>query len=234
MTKKLVRHAQPGSRAAKEAGHFETGCYYVVTADLETGRTVAPAFASIVEAEAHADTLPGDWGRSYTSHPLWGSRFCRNAAVWADTHEGRVKQWQDLCARHNARKTLAQLRKGWFGSSAPRYVATFTDGSTVRVSFWQAKGKPYDFARGRKVAIGTSGRTIVRGHVEHEIPGQAPVRIEDPMTDSQAKAVAPSYRAVLEALVSAIEQGGPGSPAVASAYGAALERLGRTRMAVAA
>lgn len=149
-----------------------------------------------------------------------------NLAVWAATHEERVQQWRDACARHERRKTLAQLRKGYSGTTAPRYVAEMSNGEIRRVSFWQAKGKPYDFARGRKVAIGSSPLTVISGHIEHAIPGQATVLMDDPMTTTIAIVKKPSAKAALAALIAAMGAVDETKPELAKAYQAALHALG--------
>ena len=76
--------------------------------------------------------------------------------------------------------TLAEVGKGmWPG---PVYEAHFANGTIRRMSFWSQDGKPYDFARGRKVCGLASGlplhepwSAIVAGYVERN--GE---RVEDP------------------------------------------------------
>lgn len=222
---KSVHYAQSYSPAAADAGYRDEGCFYVRIDNPETGVTIRP-FPTLADAEAFGNAEPGDWSRQYRNHPLPGSSLS-TVAVWAATHEGRVAQWRAIVAKREAtRTTMAALRKGWFGSTSPRYVAEFADGKVARVSFWQAKGKAYDFARGRKVAIGSSGKTITRGFVEHDIPGGEFVRIEDPMTVTEHKVTRPSYKAALAALVEAMGPAVNDSSELAKAYRTAVHALG--------
>lgn len=222
---KSVHYAQPYSPAADDAGYRDDGCFYVRIDSPETGVTIRP-FPTLGDAEAFGNAEPGDWSREYRNHPLPGSSLS-TVAVWAATHEARVEQWRAIAAKHESKRpSMAALRKGWFGSLAPRYVAEFSDGTVARVSFWQAKGKGYDFARGRKVAAGSSGKAVVRGFVEHDVPGEPWVRIEDPMTVTAHKVTRPSYKAALAALVAAVGPAGDDSPELAKAYRTAAHALG--------
>lgn len=69
----------------------------------------------------------------------------------------------------------------------PVYEGTFADGSVLRMSFHQARGKQIDFARGRRLValVGqteSGSRVIVSGvvHLGSE-------QLIDPMTDTPAK-----------------------------------------------
>ena len=85
--------------------------------------------------------------------------------------------WRDLLGKRgygSAPKAIA-IKRDWLRGvyPAPTYIATFADGRTVRMSFWNRVGKPWDVGRGRalcaswhRTMTGTE-RLIVAGHVEH-------------------------------------------------------------------
>lgn len=92
---------------------------------------------------------------------------------------------------------------------APVYEAHFADNTVARMSFWQASGKPYDFARGRKLLAQAYGLPIVNGFVEHDMAGKPWLRERDPAFMPQA-AVAmprPSYKAIVAQAREALAQG---------------------------
>lgn len=51
---------------------------------------------------------------------------------------------------------------------APVYCATFADGTTGRMSFWSEEGKPFDFARGRRLLAWAYGKPVLAGAVEYD------------------------------------------------------------------
>lgn len=103
----------------------------------------------------------------------------------------------------------------------PVYVATFGDGTTGRLSFWSAQGKPMNFERGRAAVAICYARpdhvtgmramarawppaVIVAGHVEWN--GET---IADPhfAPHQAAKIVRPSWRDVAARAKAALEAG---------------------------
>ena len=95
--------------------------------------------------------------------------------------------WKDLLGKrgYGSAPKAVSLKRDWLKGvyPAPIYVATFADGATIRMSFWNRVGKPWDIERGRalcrnwhRTCTGTE-RLIVAGHVEHcgiRQPTQAP------------------------------------------------------------
>ena len=87
------------------------------------------------------------------------------------------KAWRDLLGKrgYGAAPKAVSLKRDWLKGiyPVPVYVATFADGRTVRMSFWNKVGKPWDAERGRalckswhRTLTGTD-RLIVAEHVEH-------------------------------------------------------------------
>ena len=85
--------------------------------------------------------------------------------------------WKDLLGQRgygSAPKAVPRKRDWRNGIyPAPVYVATFADLKTVRMSFWNRVGKPWDVERGRALCASWH-RTmtgldcdIIAGHVEH-------------------------------------------------------------------
>lgn len=61
----------------------------------------------------------------------------------------------------------SQVMKGQW--PAPVYVAKFSDGSQVRMSFWSQVKKPLDVERGKRLCLSTQhaqSRTFARGFVD--------------------------------------------------------------------
>ena len=88
------------------------------------------------------------------------------------------KAWRDLLGKRgygSAPKAVSR-RRDWLRGiyPPPVYVATFPDGQTIRMSFWNRIGKPWDADRGRRLCAswhrtmtGTDCN-IIAGHVEHD------------------------------------------------------------------
>jgi hypothetical protein len=107
---------------------------------------------------------------------------------------------------------------------APVYVAEFEDGTVARQSVYHEAGKPYDFDRSRSAVALLWCRSdalpapvgkpikdrIVNGWIEHDIPGQPWVRIQDPAFGSNYQGIEPAKpkrvtaKAVLRELVQAL------------------------------
>lgn len=98
------------------------------------------------------------------------------------------KAWRDLLGKRGpapAPKAVT-VKRDWRRRiyPAPVYVATFADGATVRMSFWNRVGKPWDVERGRmlcrnwhRTCTGTD-LPMLTGHVEHcGIPQAIPVPV---------------------------------------------------------
>ena len=61
--------------------------------------------------------------------------------------------WRDLLGKrgYGSAPKAVPLKRNWRNGiyPAPVYVATFADLKTVRMSFWNRIGKPWDVERGR-------------------------------------------------------------------------------------
>ena len=86
--------------------------------------------------------------------------------------------WRDLLGKrgYGSAPRAVPLKRDWLKGiyPAPVYVATFADLKTVRMSFWNRIGKPWDVERGRtlckswhRTMTGTDCN-IIAGHVEHD------------------------------------------------------------------
>lgn len=91
-----------------------------------------------------------------------------------------------------AKQSIATIRRKalypW-----PVYQAEFHDGTVGRMTFYQEAGKPWDFARGRRLCEHYFGKPICAGVVEQNFsgyiePSQPWRRVDDPMMDEQPKA----------------------------------------------
>ena len=101
------------------------------------------------------------------------------------------KAWSDLLSKrgYGSAPKAVSLKRDWLKGiyPPPVYVATFADGRTVRMTFWNKVGKPWDAERGRRLCKGWhrtmtgTERMIVAGHVEHD------GRIQDTTTKSARK-----------------------------------------------
>lgn len=135
-------------------------------------------------------------------------------------------------------KTLAQIRNATY--PFPVYEAHFSDGTYVRLSFFTPKGKPIDASRGRQLVESLTGWTVthlptlcriepglmtgkrlVRGFIEHDVPGQPWVRFLDahfaPYAVETPKAKRVTAKVVLAALadlLAAIDGQGPADAVV--------------------
>ena len=111
-----------------------------------------------------------------------------------------TEAWADMLGKRGpapAPKAIS-MKRDWLRGiyPAPVYVATFRDGETVRMSFWNKIGKPWDHERGRALCKNwhrtCTGQdcNIVAGHVEHDgirQPTQEPPRRKR-VTTKQLKA----------------------------------------------
>jgi hypothetical protein len=61
-TTKKIEWSYPTSPNAKHFGFYKTGCYTVETVD-EHGSISQGGYATIQEAQKHADALPYDWNK---------------------------------------------------------------------------------------------------------------------------------------------------------------------------
>ena len=86
--------------------------------------------------------------------------------------------WKDLLGQrgYGSAPKAVSLKRDWLKGiyPAPVYMATFADLKTVRMSFWNRIGKPWDVQRGRalckswhRTMTGTDCN-IIAGHVEHD------------------------------------------------------------------
>ncbi len=85
--------------------------------------------------------------------------------------------WKDLLGQrgYGSAPKAVSLKRDWRNGiyPAPVYVATFADGQTIRMSFWNRIGKPWDVERGRALCASwhrtLTGQDcdIINGHVEH-------------------------------------------------------------------
>ncbi len=86
--------------------------------------------------------------------------------------------WRDLLGKrgYGSAPKAVSLKRDWLKGiyPAPVYVATFADLKTVRMSFWNRIGKPWDVERGRALCASWHrtmtglDHEIVAGHVEHD------------------------------------------------------------------
>lgn len=130
--------------------------------------------------------------------------------------------------------TLAKVRKGVY--PRPVYEAHFSDKTYVRLSVWSPAGKPLAVDRARNL-INTmtgwtvthlptlcriergnlTGKRLVRGYVEHDVPGQPWVRFLDPAFSPHAvietakakRQTARRVKAILADLVAYLDGDGP-------------------------
>ena len=88
------------------------------------------------------------------------------------------KAWRDLLGQrgYDSAPKAVPRRRDWLRGvyPAPTYVATFADGQTIRMSFWNRIGKPWDVERGRRLCkswhrtMTGQDLDIIAGHVEHD------------------------------------------------------------------
>ncbi len=86
--------------------------------------------------------------------------------------------WKNLLGKrgYGSAPKAVPLKRNWRNGiyPAPVYVATFADGMTVRMSFWNHIGKPWDIDRGRALCTSwhrtLTGQDLdmITGHVEHD------------------------------------------------------------------
>ncbi|MGI9297810.1 MAG: hypothetical protein ACR2QC_07920 [Gammaproteobacteria bacterium] len=95
-------------------------------------------------------------------------------------------------------QTLAQLRNHVY--PFPVYEATFADGTTGRLSIWQQNGKPWSWARHRKVMATCFGKTVTSGVIHSK--GLTAV---DPMGSEVAKPRRMNTRTLVRDLVAMVE-----------------------------
>ena len=87
------------------------------------------------------------------------------------------KAWKDLLGQrgYGSAPKAVSLKRDWLKGiyPPPIYQATFTDLKTVRMTFWNRVGKPWDVERGRRLCehwhrtmTGTDC-DMIAGHVEH-------------------------------------------------------------------
>ncbi len=114
--------------------------------------------------------------------------------------------WKDLLGKrgYGSASKAVPRRRNWRNGiyPAPVYVATFADGRTTRMSFWNRMGKPWDVERGRVLCaswhriLTGQDHEIVTGHVEHD--GQ----VQDTTTKPARKRVtAKQLKATLAAII---------------------------------
>ena len=93
--------------------------------------------------------------------------------------------------------SLAKIRKCVY--PFPVYEAHFADNTVLRMSVWQAAGKPWDFARcrklletshsgGSKVGPWPAGVLIVDGYLEQDVPNKPWLRLRDPLFSGEEAA----------------------------------------------
>ncbi len=75
-----------------------------------------------------------------------------NKGAWNMITEGS-KAWSDLLGKrgYGSAPKAVPTKRDWLKGiyPAPVYVAAFTDGMTIRMSFWNRVGKPWDVGRGQ-------------------------------------------------------------------------------------
>ena len=129
--------------------------------------------------------------------------------------------------------TIATMRKCL--CPAPVYEAHFDDNTYARLSFWTPQDKPIDPDGGRRVIEAMTGWTVthlptvcrieaglltgkrlVRGYVEHDVPGRPWVRFVDPhflphtvAAPTAKRATAKEVKAALANVLAWIDRTGP-------------------------
>jgi hypothetical protein len=89
-----------------------------------------------------------------------------------------TEAWANMLGKrgYGSAPKAVPMKRDWRNGiyPVPVYVATFADGQTIRMSFWNRIGKPWDVQRGRALCASwhrtMTGRDcdIIAGHVEHD------------------------------------------------------------------
>lgn len=93
----------------------------------------------------------------------------------------------------------------------PVYEAHFSDGTVQRMSFYQTRGKPWDYGRGRRLCQSAhdlrhqNGACIVAGYVEWDETNGPWHRINDPMQEQEVPVKRKNYKAALQSLVAYLD-----------------------------